>query len=57
VFSATDPHGRNLGFLDPDPLLFHSSSSSIILTRLSGPTENKKGGKLKKTGQKIKIEG
>jgi hypothetical protein len=32
VVSATDPHGRNLGFLDPEPLLFHSSSSSIILT-------------------------
>jgi hypothetical protein len=27
----------NLGFLDPEPLLFHSSSSSVILTRLSGP--------------------
>jgi hypothetical protein len=37
VVSATDPHGRNLGFLDPEPLLFHSSSSSIILTKLSGP--------------------
>jgi hypothetical protein len=37
VVSATDPHGRNLGFFDPEPLLFHSSSSSIILTRLSGP--------------------
>jgi hypothetical protein len=37
VVSATDPHGRNLDFLDPEPLLFHSSSSSVILTRLSGP--------------------
>jgi hypothetical protein len=37
VVSATDPHGRNRGFLDPEPLLFHSSSSSIILTGLSGP--------------------
>jgi hypothetical protein len=36
VVIATDPHGRNLGFLDPEPPLFHSSSSSIILTRLSG---------------------
>jgi hypothetical protein len=27
VVSATDPHGRNLGFLDPQPLLFNSSSS------------------------------
>jgi hypothetical protein len=37
VVSAMDPHGRNLGFLDLEPLLFHSSSSSVILTRLSGP--------------------
>jgi hypothetical protein len=36
VVSATDPRGRYLGFLDPEPLLFHSSSSSVILTRLSG---------------------
>jgi hypothetical protein len=34
VVSATDPHGRNLGFLDPEPLLFHSP---VVLTRLSGP--------------------
>jgi hypothetical protein len=27
----------NLDFLDPDPLFFHSSSSSVILTRLSEP--------------------
>jgi hypothetical protein len=26
----------NLNFLHPEPLLFHSSSSSVILTRLSG---------------------
>jgi hypothetical protein len=37
VVSTTDPHGRNLGFLDPEPLLFHSSNSSVILTSLSGP--------------------
>jgi hypothetical protein len=37
VVSATDPHGRIFGFLDPEPLFFHSSSSSVILTRLSGP--------------------
>jgi hypothetical protein len=37
LVSATDPHSRNLGFLDPEPLLFHSSRSSVILTRLSGP--------------------
>jgi hypothetical protein len=27
----------NLDFLDPEPLLFHSSSSSVILTSLSDP--------------------
>jgi hypothetical protein len=37
VISATDPTNVNLDFLDPEPLLFHSSSSSVILTRLSGP--------------------
>jgi hypothetical protein len=37
VVSATDPHGRILGFLDPEPLLFLPSSSSIMLMRLSGP--------------------
>jgi hypothetical protein len=37
VVRVTDPHGRNLGFLDLEPLLFHSSSSSVTLTRLSGP--------------------
>jgi hypothetical protein len=31
------PTTVNLVFLDPEPLLLHSSSSSIILTRLSGP--------------------
>jgi hypothetical protein len=28
----------NVGFLDPEPLFFHSSSSSVIPTRLSGPS-------------------
>jgi hypothetical protein len=37
VFSVTDPYGRTLGFLDLEPLLFLSSSSSIVLTRLGGP--------------------
>jgi hypothetical protein len=37
VVSATDPHGRNLGYLDPKPLLLISSNSSTILTRLSEP--------------------
>jgi hypothetical protein len=32
----------NLDFLDPEPLLFHSSISSVILTRLSGPTTSQK---------------
>jgi hypothetical protein len=30
------PTAINLDFLDPEPLLFHSSSSSVTLTRLSG---------------------
>jgi hypothetical protein len=37
VVSTTDPHSRIFGFIDPEPLLFHSSSCSLILTRLSGP--------------------
>jgi hypothetical protein len=35
--SLTVPHGRYLDFLYPEPLLLHSSSSSVILMRLSGP--------------------
>jgi hypothetical protein len=35
VVSATIPIAANLGFLEPEELLFHSSSSSVILTRLS----------------------
>jgi hypothetical protein len=31
------PTAVNLSFLDPEPLLFRSSSSSVVLTRLSGP--------------------
>jgi hypothetical protein len=31
------PTAVNLGFLDPEPLIFHSSSSSVILTRLRTP--------------------
>jgi hypothetical protein len=37
VVSATDPPGHYFRFPRPEPLLFHWSSSSIILTRLSGP--------------------
>jgi hypothetical protein len=36
VVSGKDPYGRNLGFLDPEALLFLRSSSSIVLMRLSG---------------------
>jgi hypothetical protein len=32
-----NPMAVNLDFLDPEPLLLHSSSSSVILPRLSGP--------------------
>jgi hypothetical protein len=39
VVSATDLHAVNLNFLHPEPLLFYSSSSSVILMRLSGPVE------------------
>jgi hypothetical protein len=37
VVSATDTYGRILGFTRPEPLLFLSSSSSIVFMRLSGP--------------------
>jgi hypothetical protein len=37
VVSALDPTAVNLGVLDPQPLLFHSYNSSVILMRLSGP--------------------
>jgi hypothetical protein len=48
------PRVINLGFLDPEPLLFHESSSSVILTRLSGPRSDpllftKFGGARKRT--------
>jgi hypothetical protein len=36
MVSVTDPYGRILDFLDRSPT-FVSSSSSIVLTRLSGP--------------------
>jgi hypothetical protein len=38
AWSAQRIHAAvNLSFLDPEPLLFHSSSSSVTLTRLSEP--------------------
>jgi hypothetical protein len=37
VVRATDPYGRSFRFPRPEPLLFNSSSSRIILTRLSWP--------------------
>jgi hypothetical protein len=38
VVSVTDPYGRILGFLDRSLYFFFlSSSSSVVLTRLSGP--------------------
>jgi hypothetical protein len=37
VVSVTNPYGRILWFLDLESLIFLSSSSSIVLTRLSGP--------------------
>jgi hypothetical protein len=37
VVSVTDPYGHILGFLDRDRYFFLPSSSSVVLTRLSGP--------------------
>jgi hypothetical protein len=37
VVSVTGPYGRILSFLDRSRYFFLSSSSSVILTRLSGP--------------------
>jgi hypothetical protein len=37
VVSVTDPYGRILDFLDRSRYFFLSSSSSIVLKRLSGP--------------------
>jgi hypothetical protein len=37
VVRATDLTVVNLDFLDPEPLLFYSSSFSVILMRLSEP--------------------
>jgi hypothetical protein len=37
VVSATDPHGRILGFLDPEKnnIMFHQSIFSVALVRVS----------------------
>jgi hypothetical protein len=37
VVSVTDSYGRILGLSRPEPLLFLPSSSSVVLSRLSGP--------------------
>jgi hypothetical protein len=37
VVSGMDPYGRILTFLDLKPLLFLSSSYSLVFTRLIGP--------------------
>jgi hypothetical protein len=37
VVSATDSHGRFSRFSRPEPLPLFSSSSSVVITRLSGP--------------------
>jgi hypothetical protein len=37
MVSTTDPYDSILGFVRLEPLLFLPSSSSIVLTRLSGP--------------------
>jgi hypothetical protein len=37
VVSASGPYCLQSRFYKPEPLLFHSSSSTVILTNLSGP--------------------
>jgi CBS-domain-containing membrane protein len=37
MVNVTDPYGRILGFSRQEPLLFLSSSSTVVLMRLSGP--------------------
>jgi hypothetical protein len=37
VVRVADPYGRNLGFLDRSRYFFSPISSSVVLTRLSGP--------------------
>jgi hypothetical protein len=37
VVSVTDPYGSILGFLGRSRYFFLSSTSSVVLTRLSGP--------------------
>jgi hypothetical protein len=44
VVSDTDSHGCNLGFLDPELLLFHSSSSSIWVDPVPDPLFLRKSG-------------
>jgi hypothetical protein len=41
VVSVTDSYGRYSRFSRQEPLLFLSSSSSVVLTRLSGPGPDK----------------
>jgi hypothetical protein len=37
VVNMTNPYANILGFSSPEPILFLPSSSSVVLTRLSGP--------------------
>jgi hypothetical protein len=41
IFGSKIPTAVNLNFLDPELLLFHSISSSVILTRLRGRRSQK----------------
>jgi hypothetical protein len=56
VVSAADLYDRNLDFLDQSRYLFLLSSSSIVLTRLSGPTLLlRKSGRARKRTQDLWI--
>jgi hypothetical protein len=48
VVSTTDPYVRNLGYSMPEPLFFLSSSSTIVLSRLSGPRSRPTGSQKKR---------
>jgi hypothetical protein len=56
VVSVTDPYGRILGVSRPAPLICLLSSSSVVLTRLSGPlsTHLRKSGS---SGNRIRPSG
>jgi hypothetical protein len=50
VVSPKDPYGSILDFLDKSRYFFFSSSSSIVLTRLSGPCSRSSPCPFRKSG-------